>query len=73
MQCQMEWTECIKKYWHDKIIIIYSYHTKDYEVIVMIIDKAGKIFEDRRKKNIKVDNDRRNENNEKKKTNQNKG
>ena len=39
----------------------------------MIIDKAGKIFEDRRKKNIKVDNDRRNENNEKKKTNQNKG
>ena len=39
----------------------------------MVIDKTGKIFDDRRKRDVKVDDDRRKENKEKNKTNQNKG
>lgn len=40
--------------------------TKDYEVIILVTDKSGKIFEDRRKEerrkeNIKVNEERRKE------------
>ena len=39
--------------------------TKDNEVIVLVTDKAGKIFEDRRKDNVEVKKDRRKANKKK--------
>ena len=39
----------------------------------MVIDKSGKIFDDRRKKDVKVESKRRKEDKVKKQSNENKG